>query len=129
MIKLIQLPQIPLYRAKKIDSDEYIKGYLNRSMDHNGVIHYNISLDFIYNDGVEIDPSTLAIHFPDMIDSEGNKIFASLSEDGKGGTICEHPTVKNNDLNGTVSYCKSRFSIGNGFSPKWNRLKTTGIQE
>ena len=42
-----------------------------------------LSKDYI----LQIDPSTLAIHFPDMIDSEGTKIFASLSEDGKGGDI------------------------------------------
>ena len=35
-----------------------------------------------------IDNSTLAIHFPNMmIDIKGDKIFASLQEDGKGGDI------------------------------------------
>ena len=42
-----------------------------------------------------IDITTLSINFPDMLDSEGNKIFASLSEDGKGGDIVEF----NTDLN------------------------------
>ena len=37
-----------------------------------------------------IDQSTLAIHFPDMIDSQENTIFASLSKDGKGGDECEY---------------------------------------
>ena len=32
-----------------------------------------------------IDISTLSIHFPNMLDSQGNKVFTSLSEDGKGG--------------------------------------------
>jgi len=42
----------------------------------------------------EIDPSTLSINFPDMLDLEGTKIFASLSEDGKGGDILiEQPYV------------------------------------
>jgi len=36
-----------------------------------------------------IHKDTRAIHFEDMIDSEGNKIFASLSSDGKGGDIVE----------------------------------------
>ena len=44
---------------------------------------YNERLEHI----TEIDKTTLAIHFPDMLDSQGNKIFASLSEDGKGGDI------------------------------------------
>lgn len=43
-----------------------------------------------------IDTTTLAIHFPDMLDSQGNKIFASLSEDGKGASIIEGDcTIKN----------------------------------
>ena len=36
-----------------------------------------------------IDISTLSIHFPNMLDSQGNKIFASLQKDGKGGDIIE----------------------------------------
>ncbi len=78
--------QIPTYRAKKIDSDEYVEGFL-----HTGFTIASI-VDFSNNDIPNIavlvsciDESTLAIHFPDMIDSEGTKIFASLSEDGKGG--------------------------------------------
>ena len=89
---------IPIYRAKKLDCDEYVIGY-----------HCNVcQLDFIISDDalkgfdsdnnrvlfgscesgvVEIDKSTLAINFPDMLDSQENKIFASLSEDGKGGDI------------------------------------------
>lgn len=41
-----------------------------------------------------IDISTLSIHFPDMLDSKGNKIFASLSEDGKGGDIILEPYLE-----------------------------------
>ena len=37
-----------------------------------------------------IDISTLSIHFPDMLDSQGNKIFASLQEDGKGGDLIDN---------------------------------------
>ena len=39
----------------------------------------NERLEHIY----EIDTTTLSIHFPNMIDIKGNKIFASLSEYGK----------------------------------------------
>mgnify|MGYP000887772361 CR=1 FL=1 len=38
---------------------------------------------------INIDNLTLAINFYDMQDSQGNKIFASLREDGKGGDITE----------------------------------------
>ena len=77
---------IPIYRAKKIDSDEYIQGYLLGKWSE-----YFISwgeTNHVPNK-VQIDPTTLAIHFPNMIDSQGNKIFASLSNDGKGGDIVE----------------------------------------
>ena len=82
---------IPIYRAKKIDSDKYIQGYLLGMWGE-----YFISwgeTNHVPNK-VQIDPTTLAIHFEDILDSEGNKIFASLSEDGKGGDIVEYNTKK-----------------------------------
>ncbi len=79
---------IPKYRAKKIDSDEYIEGYLVVDPDRGRDYHYIVQNT--YMEGVEIYPSTLSIHFPDMKDREDNPIFASLSEDGRGGDICEY---------------------------------------
>ena len=73
--------QIPIYRAKKIDSDEYVEGYYIR--ENTG--HFVQGCNEFSGVFKIIDPSTLAIHFPNMLDSEGTKIFASLSEDGKGG--------------------------------------------
>lgn len=88
---------IPIYRAKKIGSDEYVEGFY---IEDHGVASYiqeSKYLNFIVSDrgekGMEvdtlfqIDPTTLAIHFSDMLDSNGNKIFASLQKDGKGGDI------------------------------------------
>ena len=77
---------IPIYRAKKIDSDKYIQGYLLGMWGE-----YFISwgeTNHVPNK-VQVDPLTLAVHFKDMVDSEGNKIFASLSKEGKGGDIVE----------------------------------------
>ena len=76
---------LPIFRAKKLDSDEYVEGYLEQ---HNKSDFY-ISLMPNEIDAYKIDISTLSIHFPDMLDSEGNKIFASLQEDGKGGDITD----------------------------------------
>jgi len=79
--------QIPIYRAKKIDSDEYVQGNLVNDRDG----YYIFDVRFFpastmpMEKFIEIDPLTLAIHFPDMLDKNGNKIFASLSEDGIGG--------------------------------------------
>ena len=77
---------IPIYRAKKIDNNEYVEGfYYKDGKDH---IIFNGDSTTIFGLRV-IDSTTLAIHFPDMIDSQGNKLFASLSEDGKGGDIVD----------------------------------------
>ena len=115
---------IPIFRANRLDSDEYIIGdlfdgkyiiakselnrYISEALKHirediltkdcisaecknehhllNKMLNkllVNERLEHIY----EIDPTTLSIHFPDILDSQGNKIFASLQEDGKGGDI------------------------------------------
>ncbi|MDD5405980.1 MAG: hypothetical protein PHE73_03435 [Sulfurovaceae bacterium] len=78
---------IPIYRAKKIDSDEWVIGFfwLQDGIPCITEIREVVFLQHGLN--YKIDPSTLAIHFPAMIDSKGNKIFASLSEEGKGGDI------------------------------------------
>ena len=77
---------IPIYRAKKINSDEYVEGYLKRCTDTGNILWIQTKDWMDY----QIDPSTLSIHFPDMVDSEGTRIFASLSKDGKGGDILRH---------------------------------------
>ena len=75
---------IPIYRAKKIDSDEYVIGWYSSPI----IIEGKLYLSITNQDGEHrIDTTTLSIHFPDMIDSQGNAIFASLQEDGKGGDI------------------------------------------
>lgn len=84
---------IPLYRAKKIGSEEYVIGYL---LDDN-VIGKFAKHPLLDNKFSTIDPSTRSIHFPDMLANDSDRllpngdkdlrIFASLSEDGKGGDI------------------------------------------
>jgi len=82
------MTQIPIYRARKLDSDEYIEGYLFIIWDK-----YYILWGTTNNipNQIEINPSTLAIHFPNMIDKNGKKIFASLSKDGIGGDNLLNP--------------------------------------
>ncbi len=82
---------IPIYRAKKVDSDEYVIGYLiakDKILEYcpapTGMGTLQCVEDRHY---FNIDLTTLAIHFPDMLTTQGNKIFASLSENGKGGDI------------------------------------------
>ena len=88
---------LPIFRAKKKDSDEYVIGFYSVAYDihHYIVTHLGVDtkVDVVYQmstDIHKIDPTTLSISFPDMLDSQGNRIFASLSEDGKGGDIVEY---------------------------------------
>jgi len=125
---------IPIYRAKKKDSDESVEGFLRsvwqekNSDDKEYITAWFISGFHNGNDD-RIDPSTLAIHFPDMIDSEGKKIFASLSEDGKGGDVLEYATVRM----GVVRYYKNQIMCGEvsfGTLKAISRsAKVTGIQD
>lgn len=83
---------LPIYRAKTKSKDGYIEGIV--SPDGNFII-VEIKVkkaisQIVITEAYEIDPTTLSIHFPDILDSKGNKIFASLSEDGKGGDIIEY---------------------------------------
>lgn len=79
----------PIYRAKKIDSEEYVLGWLLQDCFGYYIIPINNALrcESLNNESIEIDPTTIAIHFSNMIDIKGDKIFASLQEDGKGGDI------------------------------------------
>ena len=74
---------IPIYRAKKIDSDEWVEGLLTTNLIDEYCIKYINSDCNIWID--EIDTKTLAISFQSMLDKNGKKIFASLNEDGFGG--------------------------------------------
>lgn len=80
-----------------------------------------------------IDISTLSIHFPDMLDSQGNKIFASLSEDGKGGDICDLYLFKNQDKptreNYTCRYKNQKIMFKNFNFENYAKIEIIGIQE
>lgn len=102
---------IPIYRAKKIDSDEYVEGYYSPDKNYQEHIHTIFYFDIgDFNvdrkTTTQIDPTTLAIHFPDMLDSQGNKIFASLSASGKGGDI-----MKDDEYYGIAKYVDCKFVV------------------
>lgn len=125
---------IPIYRAKRLDNGEYIEGYYTERVHHypsgRNYINFHNGLVATYE---IIDPTTLAIHFPDMLDSQGNKIFASLSEDGKGGDIL--------DRNGHIYYTTYKaangrfeaYELNNGMHHlmyhKFCQTRVIGIQE
>lgn len=128
-----EVMNIPIYRAKRIDGDEYVEGYLRK--DTNQATHEHVWVIIRDKDywKFTIDPSTLAIHFPDMKDSEGNKIFASLSKDGKGGDLFEN--FEDSNYTGIAIMQDGNSNI---IIPPFKRyslnaikgaLKITGIQE
>ena len=124
----------PIYRAKKIDSDERVEGYLIRarfypSEEYEDAIQVVRGRD---NSGYQIDPSTLAIHFEDMVDSEGTKIFASLSEDGMGGDIGDSPFDSSYKYRVAFDYQRGAYmTLLDKFlpTPLDKRIKITGIQQ
>ena len=129
---------IPIYRAKKIDSDEYVLGqptYIPHDRDRI-IMHVKLHEARLDVRTFEIDPSTLSISFPDMLDSEGTRIFASLSEGGKGGDKLEVLDCEN--ANYVAKYIQYQFIVYN-INPQneeWEYdtfdncdIKVIGIQE
>ncbi len=101
-------------------------------------------------DFFECKKETRSINFEDMKDSEDNPIFASLSEDGKGGDIIdseEYPFTSDGqkNYNAVVSmifnqpqYVYNKISenvsgasdgINNGFDEEYSSFKVIGIQK
>lgn len=160
---------IPIYRAKKQDSDEYVIGYYQTETgtnveDKNNMFptlrHIIVDLDKhqlrldlfgdrkLHDDShireqYEIDPTTLAIHFPDMLANDSDRllpngkkdlrIFAQLSEDGKGGDILDARIGINSDKPTrikTIKYTKPyRFTIGVYDIDAYANIKVIGIQK
>ena len=91
-----------LFRAKEKNSNNYVIGYeyYNHIEDEYYITHY------VSGSNYKVDRTTRSINIEDMIDSQGNKIFASLSEDGKGGDI-----MKDDEYYGIAKYKDSRFVV------------------
>ena len=99
---------LPIFRAKKLDSDEYVIGFLLQDCFGFYIIQTDNALrcETLNQEAIEIDHQTLSISFSDMLDSQRNKIFASLSEDGKGGDI-----MKDDDYYGIAKYINCEFVV------------------
>lgn len=130
---------IPIYRAKKINSDEYVEGFL---FDGNKITsisrRYIDSMDrkFILPVFDEVDVLTLSIHFSDMTDSQENKIFASLNASGKGGDIIENYNFNNDYKNQIAIYDNCTLCLvdkdGNTYylnNIEYDKIKVIGIQK
>ena len=150
---------IPIFRAKKLDSDEYIIGDLfdgkyiiaksELNIDISEALKH-ITEDILTKDCIsaecknehhllnkmlnkllvnerfehiyEIDPTTLSINFPNMLDIKDTPIFASLNPSGKGG-----------DFDNTYSYNETVFIFESQetipYFQNWADFKVVGIKE
>ena len=122
---------LPIYRAKKIDSDEYVIGWYSSPI----IIEGKTYLSITNKDGeYRIDTTTLSIHFSDMLDSQGNEIFASLQKNGRGGDVCSVNDYIDSGLEGVAIYQNYGFRIDRkgkamGISLSSTDIKIIGIQQ
>ena len=112
-----------LFRAKEKNSNNYVIGYeyYNHIEDEYYITHY------VSGSNYKIDRTTRSINIEDMLDSQGDKIFASLQEDGKGGDIMQDDEyfgiAKYKDCQFVVEYEDCIDNIDNG------NFEVIGIQE
>ena len=112
-----------LFRAKEKNSNNYVIGYeyYNHIEDEYYITHY------VSGSNYKIDRTTRSINIEDMLDSQGNKIFASLQEDGKGGDIMQDDEyfgiAKYKDCQFVVDYEDCIDNIDNG------NFEVIGIQQ
>ena len=103
-----------LFRAKEKNSNNYVIGYeyYNHIEDEYYITHY------VSGSNYKVDRTTRSINIEDMLDSQGNKIFASLQEDGKGGDIMQDDEyfgiAKYKDCQFVVEYEDCIDNIDNG---------------
>ena len=126
---------IPIYRAFSETFDKYILGVPYFSDGR----YYMLVDDCNKNNNIgsgsyPIDETTLSIHFPDMLDSQGNKIFASLQKNGRGGDVCSVNDYIDSGLEGVAIYQNYGFRIDRkgkamGISLSSTDIKIIGIQQ
>ena len=109
-----------------IETDKNIGFEINSNSEpfQDGMLDGKLSIqDFIY----EVHKDTRSINIDDMLDSQGNKIFASLQEDGKGGDIMQDDEyfgiAKYKDCQFVVEYEDCIDNIDNG------NFEVIGIQQ
>lgn len=118
-----------LNRAKSIYSDEYLI-----SED----IKFELGLMYLRINGKwkECDKDTRSINFEDMLDSQGNKIFASLDRYYlKGADILENDSFLEDYSIQVAIYSEGCFYAQDkdgdmyNLCENWEKLKVIGIQE
>ena len=70
---------IPIFRARKIDSDEYAIGYLMSVVEYENLCCLR-ETEANYVGGDICDLLTLSIHFPDNINTNLEKVWYNMEE-------------------------------------------------
>jgi len=125
-----------LNRAKSLRSDEYIESdsvkfeFNQMYLYHRPkwIEHSGDHIELKKGKWVECDESTRSIHLSDMIDSEGTKIFASISEDGKGGDIFTADIMHGNYVMDKIQET-AMIPFRGWKDSTLDAIKVTGIQE
>ena len=119
-----------LFRAKEKNSNNYVVGYeyYNHVEDEYYITHY------VSGSNYKIDRTTRSINIEDMLDSQGDKIFASLQKNGRGGDICSVNDYIDSGLKGVAIYQNYGFRIDRkgkamGISLSSTDIKIIGIQQ
>lgn len=138
----IEQLELPLYRGKiknikeaygNISSKEYMSNYIEGYYFKYLGAHYirtMTSSPF----AIEVEAETLSISFPNMLDSNNDRMFASLSKSGKGGDILkcylginiENCTFREKTFKYQYPF---RFTIGVYDRDVYSIIYKVGIQE
>ena len=121
---------IPYYRAKSNErKNTYVEGLLIGVDEELNLCTIRTKDDYIGGEVCYLH--TLSINFPIMLDVKGNKIFASLQEDGKGGDI-----LFDMEYEYTLSFDGLKFNLQGLFSQpsfnefdSWENFKIIGVEE
>ena len=121
---------LPIFRAKSNEQkNTYVEGLLIGVDEELNLCTIRTKDDYIGGEICYLH--TVSINFPDMLDSQGNKIFASLSENGKGGDI-----LFDMEYEYALSFDGLKFNLQGLFSQpsfnefdSWEEFDIIGIEE
>ena len=121
---------LPIFRAKSNEQkNTYVEGLLIGVDEELNLCTIRTKDDYIGGETCYLH--TLSINFPNMLDSQGNKIFASLPEDGKGGDI-----LFDMEYEYTLSFDGLKFKLQGLFSQSeynefdsWEDFDIIGVEE
>lgn len=124
------MKNIPIYRAKKKNDDEYIEGHYKYVKGARGYENHSICYNKQLGRGfancdISIDPTTLAIYFPFFFIKD---LFFGL-DNGKGASIVEAKFKSDNSSFKGVAICDSNGHVFYDKNDDWVSIdKLTDIE-